>query len=208
MRHPSLLVPAHKTPSLSNTLATTKYTTKQPPTIQSLFLHTQPCPASRAAWPPCTTAPTPAVLPPSILRNVFVSGEQLMGSPSSSGSIRPVTGSMRCCAIQSQFSLSSSGHSALNLTPPSPALMFPTPLVVGWTPGTGLEADPPPVEFHHLDLAEYHLRSAVVPLMLPAVISSLFINDMSPIKMVDTDQAGLNDFGWKSLMLRHSLVDG
>lgn len=44
--------------------------------------------------------------------------------------------------------------------------------------------------------------------MLPAVISSLFINDMSPIKIVETDQAGLNDFGWKSLMLKHNLVEG
>jgi hypothetical protein len=73
--------------------------------------------------------------------------------------------------------------------------MLPTPFAVACTPGTGLEAEPPPVEFHHLDLAACHLRSVSVALTLPVVISSLVINDINPINIVDTSHAGLKDFG-------------
>jgi len=120
----------------------------------------------------------------------------------------PVLGSIRLSLIHLQFSASSSGHCERNLTPPSPALMLPTPLDVCCTPGVGLVAEPPPVEFHHLDLAAWYLRSAGLALMLPAVISSPFMNESKPFKMVETDQAGLKDFGWKSLMLRHSRSEG
>ena len=58
----------------------------------------------------------------------------------------------------------------------------------------------------HLDLAACHLRSFAVADTLPAVISSLFMNDMRPINIVETDQAGLKLFGWKSEILRHNLV--
>jgi hypothetical protein len=40
------------------------------------------------------------------------------------------------------------------------------------------------------------------------VISSLVMNDSSPIRIVETSHAGLKDFGWKSLMLKQSRVDG
>lgn len=59
----------------------------------------------------------------------------------------------------------------------------------------GVVAEPPPVEFHHRDRAEYHLRSSSEPPILPVVISSLFMNDISPTRMVETDHAGLKDFG-------------
>ena len=40
--------------------------------------------------------------------------------------------------------------------------------------------------------------------MEPVVISSLVIKLNTPNRIVDTSQAGLKDFGWKSLILRHS----
>jgi hypothetical protein len=64
------------------------------------------------------------------------------------------------------------------------------------------------VEFHHFDLAAYHLRSVSDAPILPVVISSLVMKDIRPIRMVDTDHAGLKDLGWKSLMLRQRRVDG
>ena len=73
--------------------------------------------------------------------------------------------------------------------------MLPTPFGVGCMPGEGLEADPPPVVFHHLDRAAYHLLSDSDAPMLPVVISSLVMNDISPMSIVETDQAGLNDLG-------------
>lgn len=69
-------------------------------------------------------------------------------------------------------------------------------------------AEPPPVEFHHLDLAASNLLSDSVAPMLPVVISSLVMNDIKPISIVDTDHAGLKDLGWKSLILRQRRVDG
>ena len=141
-------------------------------------------------------------------RSAEVSGEQLARAELGSGISWPVTMSMRLSFIHFQFSSSSSGHSARNFRPPSPAFTLLMPFFVAVTPGTVLEYDPPPVEFHHLERAAYSLRSASVPLTLPVVISSLVINDMRPIRMVDTSHAGLNDLGWKSLMLRHNRVDG
>jgi hypothetical protein len=67
---------------------------------------------------------------------------------------------------------------------------------------------PPPVEFHQRDRAAKHRRSADVLETEPVVISSLVMNESSPIKMVETSHAGLNDFGWKSEMERHSRVEG
>lgn len=58
-----------------------------------------------------------------------------------------------------------------------------------------MDADPPPVEFHHFDLAAYHFLSVSDAPTLPVVISSLVIKDIRPISIVDTDQAGLKDLG-------------
>ena len=169
--------------------------TSRPPTM-NLFLLIQLCPASLAAWPPPTTAPNPAALPPGLLLNAAVSGEQaLEDGEFGSGAALPVTGSIRFAFIHFQFSESSSGHSALNLTPPSPALIAPIPFVVALTPGTALLLVPPPVEFHHRVLPAAHLLSASVACTLPVVISSLVINDISPIRIVETSHAGLNDLG-------------
>jgi hypothetical protein len=70
------------------------------------------------------------------------------------------------------------------------------------------ECEPPPVEFHHRERAANSLRSLSEALTLPVVISSLVMKLKRPIKIVETSHAGLKDFGWKSLMLRHSLVEG
>jgi hypothetical protein len=43
--------------------------------------------------------------------------------------------------------------------------------------------------------------------ILPAVISSEFINESRPIRIVLTDQAGLKDLGWKSEIERHRRVE-
>lgn len=68
--------------------------------------------------------------------------------------------------------------------------------------------DPPPVEFHHRVRPAAHFRSASVAPTLPVVISSLVMKERRPIRIVETSHAGLKDFGWKSLMLRHSRVEG
>lgn len=67
---------------------------------------------------------------------------------------------------------------------------------------------PPPVEFHQRDRAACHRRSAGVDDNEPAVISSPFMKESRPIRIVDTLQAGLKDFGWKSEMERQRRVDG
>ena len=69
-------------------------------------------------------------------------------------------------------------------------------------------AEPPPVEFHHRVLAARNLRSFSVAWTDPVVISSLVMNDISPINIVLTSQAGLKDLGWKSDMLRQRRVEG
>ena len=135
-------------------------------------------------------------------------GEQVIDVELGSGMIWPVAASTRFSFIHFQFSSSNSGHSVRNFSPPSPALTFPIPFTVAETPGTDFARDPPPVEFHHLDRAANSLRSASEALTLPVVISSLVINDISPMRIVDTSHAGLNDFGWKSLILRQSRVEG
>ena len=115
---------------------------------------------------------------------------------------------MRCSFIQAQFSWSNSGHSVRNFNPPSPALTLLIPLAVRVTPGVALRCEPPPVEFHHRDRTANTRRSASDALTLPVVISSLVMKDNSPIRMVETSQAGLKDLGWKSLMLRQRRVEG
>ena len=184
----------HTSKPSPNTLARRTQVKTTPAATQNLFLLNQLCPASRAALPSWTTAPTPA-LPPSRLLNAAASGEHCNVEPVASGSMRPVAGSILFSFIHSQFSASSSGHSNLNLAPPSPALILPTPFAVGCTPGVGFDADPPPVEFHHFDLAAYHLLSVSDAPILPVVISSLVMKDMRPTSIVDTDQAGLKDLG-------------
>ena len=165
------------------------------PTV-NLCLLTQLCPAFLAACPPSTTAPKPAALPPGLLRNAAASGEQVLDTIAlGSGAMFPVAGSTRFSFIHLQFSASNSGHSALNFTPPSPALIAPIPFVLAFTPGTALLLVPPPVLFHHLVLAAAHLRSASEAWTLPVVISSLVMKDIRPIRMVETSQAGLKDLG-------------
>jgi hypothetical protein len=66
----------------------------------------------------------------------------------------------------------------------------------------------PPVEFHQREREASQRRSCSVALMLPVVISSLVMKDSRPTRMVEMPHAGLNDLGWKSLMLRHRRVDG
>lgn len=56
------------------------------------------------------------------------------------------------------------------------------------------------------DRAAYILFSASVVLMLPVVVSSVTIKLSRPLRMVATDQLGFHELGWKSLMVRHSLV--
>lgn len=176
--------------------------------IQILFRRAQLWPASRATWPPSITAPSPGALAFGRLRSALVSGEHFVTEELGSGISCPVFVSMRFSLIHCQFSWSSSGHSLRNLRPPSPAFTLLIPLAVGVTPGVALMWEPPPVEFHHLERAANTLRSASEALTLPVVISSLVMKDSSPIKMVETSQAGLKDLGWKSLMLRHSRDDG
>lgn len=75
-------------------------------------------------------------------------------------------------------------------------------------PATGEEEmEPPPVLFHHFDLAACHFRSIVEEDKDPAVISSEFMNDINPIKIVLTDHAGLKDLGWKSEIDRQRRVE-
>lgn len=62
--------------------------------------------------------------------------------------------------------------------------------------------------FHHRDFKASHLRSFSDAVTDPCVISSAFIKDIKPIRIVETSHAGLNDLGWKSEMVRQSLVDG
>lgn len=125
-----------------------------------------------------------------------------------SGISWPVVESIRLSFIHFQFSWSNSGHSLRNFNPPSPALTLLMPLVEGVTPGVAWTWDPPPVAFHHRERAASTRRSGSDALTLPVVISSLVMKDSNPIKIVDTSHAGLNDFGWKSLILRHRRVDG
>lgn len=176
-----------------------------------LWRRTQLCPACVAAWPPPTTVPSPTPEPPGPRRRAATSlehdvREEEVGS--GSGSRLPVVGSTRLVFIHAQFSASNSGHSALNLTPPSPALTAPTPLALGFTPAASLSKLPPPVLFHQRVLAAAHLLSVSVACTEPVVISSLVIKDMSPMRMVETSQAGLNDLGWKSDIERQRRVDG
>ena len=171
------------------------------------FLLTQPCPATPTSLPPSTTAPNPAALPPARLRNASVSGEQL-----GCCGIRllPVCESILCSSIHFQFSSSSSGHCSLNLFPPSPALIAPKPLLLlpcACWPEIVRFVLPPPVLFHHLVLAANALRSESDAESEPVVISSLVIKLSTPSRIVETSQAGLKLFGWKSLMLRHSLSE-
>lgn len=67
---------------------------------------------------------------------------------------------------------------------------------------------PPPVQFHQRERAACQRRSAGVEEREPAVISSLFMKESRPIRMVETLQAGLKDRGWKSEMDRQRRVDG
>lgn len=62
--------------------------------------------------------------------------------------------------------------------------------------------------FHQRVLAAAHLLSESVACTEPVVISSLVIKDMSPMRMVETSQAGLKDLGWKSDIERQRRVDG
>jgi hypothetical protein len=82
------------------------------------------------------------------------------------------------------------------------------PLEVGVTPGVVLICVPPPVEFHQRERAARTRLSASEALTLPVVISSLVIKERSPMRIVETSHAGLNDFGWKSLMLKQRRADG
>ena len=184
------------------------YPKMSPRPSQILCRRIQLCPASRATCPPSITTPRRGTLPVGRRRSAVASGEHVATVAFGSGVIWPVDTSIRLSFIHFQFSWSSSGHSVRNFSPPSPALMLLMPLVVAWTPGAMLEWDPPPVEFHHRDRAANTRRSVSDALTLPVVISSLVINDSSPIRIVDTSHAGLKDLGWKSLMLRHSRVDG
>jgi len=68
--------------------------------------------------------------------------------------------------------------------------------------------EPPPVEFHHRDLAAKNFRSVSLAETEPVVISSDVINESNPMRIVDTSHAGLNDRGWKSEMERQSRLDG
>lgn len=140
----------------SNSRDRSAYPSTRPMHIHTLFLRNQLSPASLALCPPSTTTPNPVALPPpGLRRRAFVSGEQallllllllllplplLLFSASKaslgSGNICPVAGSTRLSCIHLQFSWSSSGHSARNFFPPSPALMFAIPLIVDVTPGT------------------------------------------------------------------------
>jgi len=43
--------------------------------------------------------------------------------------------------------------------------------------------------------------------MEPVVISSEVMKERRPIRIVETSQAGLKDFGWKSEMERHKRVE-
>ena len=94
-----------------------------------LFLQSQPPPASLAALP---ASPKTAVLPAGPLLRAATSGEHATFEPPSAVLciICPVAGSTLFFFIHSQFSISSSNHSARNLTPPSPAFTAPTPLTV------------------------------------------------------------------------------
>lgn len=42
----------------------------------------------------------------------------------------------------------------------------------------------------------------------PVVISSDVMKERSPIRIVETSQAGLKDLGWKSEIERHRRVEG
>jgi len=181
-------------------LAIRTYVKMSAPATRSLCLRSQPCPASRAACPPSTTTPK-AALPLGLLPKAAACGEH-DGAPGS-GMRSPVRVSILFSSIHFQFSLSSSGHSALNFAPPSPALMLPF-----WLTPAARVCDPPPVEFHHLVRPANHFLSASVAPTLPVVISSLVIKERRPIRIVETSQAGLKDLGWKSLMLRQRRVDG
>src|SRR5438045_1219825 len=89
------------------------------PATKSLFLQSQLCPAFRAACPPSTTAPRVAPLPLGRLPRAAALGEHVFEPDSWYRS--PVARSILFSSIHFQFSLSSSGHCALNLAPPSPA---------------------------------------------------------------------------------------
>ena len=102
--------------------------------IQTLLRCIHPWPASRATWPPPTTAPIFGALPLGRLRRAVVSGEHLAAALGS-GISWPVLVSIRFSRIQFQLSWSSSGHSVRNFTPPSPAFTLLMPLAVGVTPG-------------------------------------------------------------------------
>lgn len=174
-----------------------------------LFFLNQPCPAPRATWPPPTTAPIPALLPAGRRLKAAVSGAHVLGAGGNTA--LPVAGSIFFSSMDFQLSSSSSGHSSLNFFPPSPALMAPKPLPllpVVLTPGMVRDDEPPPVLFHQREREAKSLRSASVADSEPVVISSLVMKLCRPSRMVLTSQAGLKLLGWKSLMLRHSLVDG
>lgn len=54
------------------------------------------------------------------------------------------------------------------------------------------------LQFHSCDLAAKALFSASVVRTDPVVISSESMNDNRPVRMVETDQAGFHEPGWKS----------
>lgn len=111
------------------------YPNKMARPIQTLFRRAQLWPASRATWPPSTTAPSRGALPLGRLRRALVSGEHFVAVAPGSGISWPVPVSMRLSFIHFQFSWSSSGHSERNFRPPSPALTLFSPLTLGVTPG-------------------------------------------------------------------------
>ena len=115
----------------SNSRDKSAYPSTRPMHIHTLFLRNQLSPASLALCPPSTTTPNPVALPPpGLRRRAFVSGEQALLLPLllfsankaslGSGNICPVARSTRLSFIHFQFSWSSSGHSCLLYTSPSP----------------------------------------------------------------------------------------
>jgi hypothetical protein len=52
------------------------------------------------------------------------------------------------------------------------------------------------------------LRSTSGAENAPVAISSLVMNESNPMRIVETSQAGLKLFGWKSEMVRQRRVEG
>lgn len=62
--------------------------------------------------------------------------------------------------------------------------------------------------FHQRERAANQRRSESGREREPVVISSEVMKDISPMRMVETSQAGLKDLGWKSEMERQRRVEG